>query len=75
LVPKTYYYNTDPESGIQIGYIAEEAQNINHHFASYNVPGGKPVAINYNSIIVFLVEEVKKLKQEINDLKNTIVQK
>jgi hypothetical protein len=75
LRPRTYYYNSDPSAGIQVGYIAEEVKELNPHFATYNTPGGDPVAINYNSITVFLVEELKKLKYELtlsnNELANS----
>ena len=33
---------------------------------------GTQCAINYNAIVVFLVEEVKKLKQEITTLQATV---
>lgn len=68
LRPKTYIYNSDPEGGIQVGYIAEEVQTLNKHFATYDKPDGDPVAINYNTIVVFLVEEIKKLKKRIEIL-------
>ena len=73
LQPRTYYYNSDPESGLQVGYIAEEVETITTHFATYNRPKGKPVNINYNSILVFLVEEVKKLKRDNTDLMTRIL--
>jgi hypothetical protein len=74
LSPKTYFYNMDPSAGIQVGYIAEEVQALNKHFATYDTPGGDPVAINYNTIVVFLVEELKKLKQKNIELTNRIEQ-
>ena len=72
LKPKTYHYNTDPDAGIQVGYIAEDVKVLNKHFATYDIPEGNPVAINYNTIVVFLVEEVKKLKQELAILKDQL---
>ena len=72
LSPKTYFYNSDPDAGRQIGYIAEEVQFVNKKFATYDTPNGDPVAIDYNTIVVFLVEEVKKLKKEIINLKSLI---
>jgi hypothetical protein len=68
LKPRTYLYNSDPGAGKQVGYIAEEVADINKHFATYNEPDGPPVAINWNTISVFLVEEMKKLKRENEDL-------
>lgn len=72
LQPKTYLYNTDPSAGEQIGYIAEDVATLNKHFATYNEPDGVPIAINYNSILVFLVEEVKKLKTKQQELLSRI---
>jgi hypothetical protein len=72
LKPKTYIYNSDPGGGEQIGYIAEEVRELNKHFATYNEPGGDPVAINYNTIIVFLVEEMKKLTARVAALETHV---
>ena len=72
LKPKTYIYNSDPGGGEQIGYIAEEVRELNKHFATYNEPGGDPVAINYNTIIVFLVEEMKKLTARVAALETRV---
>lgn len=69
LKPKTYLYNSDPDAGKQVGYIAEEVAVINKHLATYNETDGKPVAINWDTISVFLVEEMKKLKRENEDMK------
>ena len=68
LSPKTYLYNSDPNAGSQIGYIAEEVAELHKKFATYNEPDGKPVAIDYNTIVVFLVEEMKKLRERIRIL-------
>ena len=67
LQPKTYNYNSDPDAGEQIGYIAEDAKTIQKLFATYDKQNDDPVAINYNVICVFLVEELKKLNKKVND--------
>ena len=72
LRPTTYYYNSDPNAGLQVGYIAEEARDLNENFATYDRPGGDPISINYNTIVVFLTEEVKKLKKENKSLNDRI---
>jgi hypothetical protein len=56
---------------MQIGYIAEEVSQIHHLFATYG-NDEKPMAIDYNVITVFLVEEVKKLKNNEELLKKQI---
>lgn len=74
LKPKSYQYNSDLSAGKQIGYIAEEAQQIHKLFATYNEPDGDPISINYNVICVFLVEELKKQQSSIADLTKTVNQ-
>jgi hypothetical protein len=61
LVPKTFIYNSHEDAGQQVGYIADEVYNINSNLVT--VTGGL-LDINWNTIIVFLVEEMKKLKAE-----------
>jgi hypothetical protein len=68
LAPKTYHYNTDPEAGLQVGYIAEEVALLNKHLATHDVTDGNPIAIDYNTVVVFLVEEVKKLREKVRQL-------
>ena len=68
LQPRSFLYNSDPASGRQIGYIAEEAASIHQRFAGYNEPGGAPVGIDYNCITVFLLEELRKLKERLDIL-------
>ena len=64
LQPRSYVYNNDPASGRHLGYIAEEAAALHQRFAGYNEPGGAPVGIDYNCILVFLVEEVRALVEK-----------
>ena len=72
LQPRSFLYNSDPASGTHIGYIAEEAAVIHERFAGYNEPGGAPVGIDYNCIMVFVVEELRALVEEVHKLKETI---
>jgi len=66
LQPRSYVYNSD------LGYIAEEAAVLHQRFAGYNEPGGAPVGIDYNCILVFLVEEVRALVEEMRKLKEIV---
>jgi hypothetical protein len=70
LEPKTYTYISDQDAGTQIGYIAEDTINVHPNFTTYNeyTYPLTPVAINYDVITLFLVEELKKLKQKVDDL-------
>jgi hypothetical protein len=72
LQPRTFTYKSNPASGTHIGYIAEEVAEINPNFANYNTLGGEPVGINFNTITVFLLEEIKKLKSELELLKSKL---
>jgi len=69
LAPKTFIYNTDPQSGTHVGYIAEEVYEVNPAFATYCELNGPPVAINYNTVQVYMLEEMKKLRAEVDALK------
>jgi hypothetical protein len=42
------------------------------NYSKLSAGNGTQCAINYNAIVVFLVEEVKKLKQEITTLQATV---
>ena len=64
LRPRSYVYNSDPESGRQLCYIAEEAAVLHQRFAVYNVPGGPPVGIDYNCITIFMLEEMRALVEK-----------
>jgi hypothetical protein len=64
LQPRSFLYNSDPASGRHLGYIAEEAAALHQRFAGYNEPGGAPVGIDYNCILVFLVEEMRGLVEK-----------
>jgi hypothetical protein len=72
LQPRSFLYNSDPASGRHIGYIAEEAAAVHQRFAGYNEPGGPPVGIDYNCITVFLLEEVRKLRDANENLREQI---
>lgn len=57
------------ESGLpSYGVIAQELQEILPEL----VHGGDPKTVNYNGIIGVLIEAIKELKEEINDLKDQI---
>ena len=71
LRPRTFLYNNDTWKVPIVGYIAEEVAEIDKEFSTYNQADGAPVGINWNLITVFLVEEMKKLKRENEDLKRS----
>ena len=53
-----------------IGYIAEELQDIDTNFTWKN-QDGLPEGIEWFNILIYLIEEVKKLKQKVNELEST----
>ena len=60
-------YDTIEENKHKIGYIAEELNDISTHFTWKN-PDGSPEGIEWFNVVVYLVEEVKKLKKRIEVL-------
>jgi len=69
LQPRTFVYKSSPEFGPQIGLIAEEVAEVHPKFATYNEPEGSPANVNWRALTVFLIAEVKKLRQELDELK------
>lgn len=53
-----------------VGLIAEEVEKIMPEFATHNIGTGEPDGISWNTIITGLVSEVRKLRDEVNELKN-----
>ena len=52
-----------------VGLIAEEVEAILPEFASHNIETGEPDGIEWNTITTGLITEVKKLRNEVNELK------
>jgi hypothetical protein len=75
LLPKTFMYNNDPGIGPQIGYIAEDVTELDPKFAIFCETGGPPESINWNTITVFMVEEMKKLKDRVTQLETLLAKK
>lgn len=66
--PKKYFYKRDNENKHeQLGYIAEEMGDIDKRLTIFTEDDYKDV--KYDRIVVYLVEEVKKLKQEIIEIR------
>jgi hypothetical protein len=73
LAPKTYTRPGKPERQ-EIGYIAEELDAAGLNKLVWYNEEGKPEGINYEKIILYTNENVKLLKQENEELKNTIIE-
>lgn len=73
LSPVTWIYNNDPKKIRQIGYIAEEVNEIDS--LKYIVildKEEKPLALRYDLLSVYSIEVLKILMQKIEDLENEI---
>lgn len=67
LNPKTFFYDSDPQSGQQIGFVADEVSLLNPYFAKYD-SHGSPIDIHYDTILVFMLENLKKQRERINGI-------
>lgn len=67
LVPREFDYNLNGEH--DIGFIAEEANDVHPMFA-YKDKDGIPEGIQWNTITTCLIAEIRKLKEEMDELNN-----
>ena len=73
LVPHTYYYKMDEEKvDLDEGFMAEEVNALDDKLAGIDKETGEGIAVNYNVITTYIVEEMKKMKKTIEDLTNEI---
>jgi len=68
LKPSTFNNKKTPEK-IDFGLIAEEVEEFVPELVSYN-EDGQVESVKYSLLSVLLLQELKKLRQEIDDLKN-----
>jgi hypothetical protein len=54
---------------LHIGYIAEEAYDINKEFSTTNEDGGEPANIAWFNIVLYQNEIIKRLDKELKELK------
>ena len=73
LSPVTWVYNNDPKKKRQIGYIAEEVNEIDSlkYIVMFDSED-KPLALRYDLISVYTVEVLKNLLNKIEQLENEI---
>lgn len=64
-------YDTIRDNIHSVGYIAEEANEASSNFTWKN-PDGTPEGIAWNNILVYAVEEIKKLRNEVDSLKEQV---
>jgi hypothetical protein len=74
LQPKKYHYIDDEQSGHHIGYMAEDVASLNYNFAVYETPypSDVPCNVNWKTITVYMMEEIKNLNKRIADLEARI---
>ena len=71
--PKTYTRPGNPHVW-EIGYIAEEFDELGLNKLVYYNKDGSPGAIHYDKVSLYLIEVVKKLQQQINSYEQRINQ-
>jgi len=69
LRPVNYLYKTDKKGIKQYGLIAEEVEEVNKLFVSYN-KDGVIETVNYNQFISPMIKVIQEQKQEIDKLKS-----
>ena len=68
LKPSTFNHKTTPEK-VDFGLIAEEVEESVPELVTYN-EDGQVESVKYSLLSVLLLQELKKLRREIDDLKN-----
>lgn len=68
LRPVTFNFKTDAEKNNQFGLIAEEVSKIMPQLVTYNLEG-QPETVHYHDLPVLLLNEVIKLRNELDFLK------
>ena len=67
LKPSTFNHKTTPEK-VDFGLIAEEVEESVPELVTYN-EDGQVESVKYSLLSVLLLQELKRLRQEIDDLK------
>jgi len=70
---KAREYDTKDDNKHFIGYIAEELNDVDTYFTWKN-PDNTPEGIEWFNLLIYTIEEVKKLKQKNIELTNRIEQ-
>ena len=73
VAPKTYTRPGDAKNW-EIGYIAEEFDELGLNSLVYYDDDGSPGGINYRKISMYLVEVVKELEQKLHTYENRLQQ-
>jgi len=63
------YDRKDGSKKNEAGLIAEDVVNVLPNLIGYD-ENGKPIGINYSKLTAYLIEAIKELKEEIQELKN-----
>lgn len=61
-------YNKDGKASIESGLIAEEVAQVAPELVSFK--DGKPYGVKYTKVVVYLIEAIKELQEEIRQLKD-----
>jgi hypothetical protein len=66
--PVVYNYKKDPAQDIRYGLIAEEVEEVMPSMVSYN-KDGTPESVKYLDLPVMLLNELQKLRKEVQELR------
>lgn len=67
---KKYNYKQDDSFKEQIGYVAEEVYAVDTKLTTRDE--GKPAGIEYFTLLMYVTNELKKLRQEFDELKQSL---
>jgi hypothetical protein len=71
LKPSTFTFKCDSKKIKQYGLIAEQVEEVAPQLVSYNADG-LPETVRYHELASLLLNEIQKLRKEIDDLKSNI---
>lgn len=69
LNPKTFNLKNDPNKTIRAGLIAEDLKDIGLDIFVMEDNNGQPVSIAYDKLVVLLINSIKELKAQIDQIK------
>lgn len=71
--PVTWIYNNDPSKSINIGYIAEDLDEIDaFKYLVQRDSAGNVIGIKYELLSIYAIEALKVAYKKIEDLENKI---
>lgn len=73
LKPRLFNYKSEANPGLQVGLIAEEVEEVMPNLVVYNKKG-QPETVKYMDLPVLLLNELIKIKAEVDSLKKRVAE-